>query len=397
MKSGKLTEFSRREIIQLCHSALDSRTLRLELLKRLRTVIPSDYVFFSTTDPTTQLFTSSVLDDAPTQVLGQFLENELLHDDFNKFLFLLRNHLPVGILSEQTRNELHRSRRYRDILEPMDLGDEMRAIFVNDEACWGTLCLHREQAEAGYTRAEADFLSQLTPHIADGLRKALLLDHASLAKTLDGPGTLILTDDLSVVAMTAVAEYWLMELADMDQGEKHPLPLAVRSVVASLQGIERGIGAADSTPKVRLRTPSGHWLMLYASRLRSSGSLEQISVIFEIAQPADIAPVIMQAYRLTKREGEVTQCVLRGWSTTEIATRLHISSNTVQDHLKAIFEKVDVGSRRELAGRIFSQQYQSHFLAGAPAPQDTSGRLTFPHHSSFHNRAGLFQAPDETK
>jgi DNA-binding NarL/FixJ family response regulator len=66
----------------------------------------------------------------------------------------------------------------------------------------------------------------------------------------------------------------------------------------------------------------------------------------------------MLAHELTKREGEVTQCVLKGWSTTEIAARLHISPNTVQDHLKAIFEKVAVGSRGELAARIFTQQHQ---------------------------------------
>ena len=84
----------------------------------------------------------------------------------------------------------------------------------------------------------------------------------------------------------------------------------------------------------------------------------QISVIFEIAQPAEIAPLMMQAYNLTKREGEVTQCVLRGWSTGEISARLHISQNTVQDHLKAIFEKVDVSSRGELAARLFMHQHQ---------------------------------------
>ena len=94
-------------------------------------------------------------------------------------------------------------------------------------------------------------------------------------------------------------------------------------------------------------------------RLRTSGTQPQISVIFEIAQPAEIAPLIMQAYDLTKREGEVTQCVLLGWSTSEISARLHISQHTVQDHLKAIFEKVAVGSRGELAARIFTQQYQT--------------------------------------
>lgn len=136
----------------------------------------------------------------------------------------------------------------------------------------------------------------------------------------------------------------------------------------------------EITPKVRLRTPSGHWLVLYASWLRGSGEQGQITVIFELAQPMEIAPLIMQAYQLTKRKGEVIQCILRGWSTSQIAATLYISSHTVQDHLKVIFEKVDVGSRRELAARIFTQQYQPHFLAGVLL--DATGRLTSQENSS---------------
>jgi DNA-binding CsgD family transcriptional regulator len=311
--------------------------------------------------------------------MSVFLENEFLQEDFNKFSDMLRNHQTVGVLSEATLRELHRSPRYRDMLTPMAMGDEMRAIFVTDAACWGTLCLHREQAEAEYTSAEAAYLSQLAPHIADGLRKALLLDNASLAKTPDGSGVLILAEDLSIVALNAAAEYWLMELLEMEHGDRHMLPVTLRTVVAGLQAVERRIVAADFTPKVRLRTRSGHWLVVYASRLKSSANQEQISVIFEIAQPAEIAPLIMQAYDLTRREGEITQCVLRGWSTSEIAARLHISQNTVQDHLKAIFEKVAVGSRGELAARIFTQQYQPQFQAGAPL--DASGQFISPKQS----------------
>lgn len=360
MKRAAFAELKRLEIIRLCHSALDSRTLRGEVLQCLRPIIPFDYAYFSTTDPATQLGTSSVLaEEPPSWCMSVFLDNEFLRDDFNKFSDMVRTQQTVGNLSEATGYEPGRSQRYRDMLMPMALEDEMRAVFVTDAACWGTLCLHRGKATTGYTAAEASYLSQLTPHIAEGLRKALVLTPLSLAVTPDGPGVLILNDDLSVVAATAAAEYWLMELKDVERADGYSLPVTVRSVVAGLKALERGVGPANAMPKVRLHTRSGQWLVLYASRLRSSTDQQQISVIFEIAQPAEIAPLIMQVYSLTKREGEVTQCVLRGWSTSEISARLHISQNTVQDHLKAIFEKVSVSSRGELAARLFMHQHQS--------------------------------------
>jgi DNA-binding CsgD family transcriptional regulator len=58
------------------------------------------------------------------------------------------------------------------------------------------------------------------------------------------------------------------------------------------------------------------------------------------------------------------QLVARGLSTAEISEAFHISSNTVQDHLKSIFEKVGVRSRRELVGRLFARHYQPHIAAG---------------------------------
>jgi DNA-binding CsgD family transcriptional regulator len=117
-------------------------------------------------------------------------------------------------------------------------------------------------------------------------------------------------------------------------------------------------------PRTRLRTASGHWLVLHASRLSGSSTQGQIAVIVEVARPVEIAPLIAQAYDLSGRESEIMQSVLRGWSTVEMTDTFHISSHTVQDHLKAIFEKVGVRSRRELVGQLFAQQYQPRIVSG---------------------------------
>ena len=78
-----------------------------------------------------------------------------------------------------------------------------------------------------------------------------------------------------------------------------------------------------------------------------------------------------RAYGLTAQERNVAEAVCRGLSTREIALRLRITSNTLQDHLKVIFDKTGVRSRRELTATILRQQYLPR--AKANSPLDAAG------------------------
>ena len=367
LDGSRSAERIRQEIVRLCHAGLDSRTFRVETVKRLRKLIPVDASFFATADPATLLFTGAVVDDVLARAAPRFVENEFMQEDAVKFARLARGRSPVGTLGAATRGELARSPRYQEILAPMDLGDELRAALVVGSKCWGFMCLHRERSSPNFTTAEAAFLAKLTPHVAEGLRTALLIGDARVASPPpDGPGLLLLGDDLSLAAVTPAAEGWLTEVAMSDWPSSSELPEAVYAVAARLLALERGSGHAppDLMPRTRLRTASGRWLVLHASRLRAADTEGRIAVIFEEARPAEIAPLIVDAYGLTKREGEITKLVLRGLSTAEVSGELHITPNTVRDHFKAIFDKVGVRSRRELVGQVFAQHYQPRMATG---------------------------------
>jgi DNA-binding CsgD family transcriptional regulator len=252
---------------------------------------------------------------------------------------------PVATLDSATRKDRAVSERYREIMRPLGLGDELRAALIVGGQCWGYLCLHREDHELGFTSAEAAVLARLSPHIAQALRTALLLPGPAVDPGLK-PGVVLLADDLSTVATTPEAEHLLSLL---DPGAL-PLPAPVYSVAAALRGIERN--GAGPPPSIRVRTRAGPWLTLHASRL--AGEAAHVTIVVEPVESRAAAPLMLSAHGLTAREAEVATLVLRGNPTRAIAATLHISANTVQDHLKAVFDKTGVRSRRDLVAMLLS-------------------------------------------
>jgi DNA-binding CsgD family transcriptional regulator len=344
-----------REIVRHCHSGLDVGRLQKQVLRSLRRLMPVDAAFFATADPETLLFTGAYAEEPLDAATPMFLANEFGCDDVNKFTSLAASARHVATLDGATRRDRRSSLRSRDIMQPLGLGDELRAALIVGQDCWGYLCLHRDDHPLGFTSWEAAMIARLGPHIAHALRQATLLHISTVSGDTASPGVVLLAKDLSVVAITADAEH-LISLIDDGGSTKLALPVAVYTVAVALEDVRRrGTAASHGLPSTRVRTKDGRWIRLHASRLHGADGEDRIAVVVEPIEARATVPLILSAYGLSAREAEVATLVLRGASTHAIVDTLHISQHTVQDHLKAVFDKAGVHSRRDLVGRLHGQ------------------------------------------
>lgn len=355
MTGADRRERVRQDIVELCYRGTDSMTLRREALASLRKVVSVDGTFFATVDPSTLLYASAFREGMPADVTPRFLHNEFAEDDVNKIRYLATAIQPVNWLDQATAGDRELSPRYREVMRPIGFGDELRAAIRADGWCWGFMCLHRQDGSGGFTGDDAAFVSALVPHLAAGLRRCAVAETVSIGTEIDGPGVFTVASDWSLGSATLAAQKWLAELAEEEGPQRGNLPISVYAVVEKLRGLCADDLANGIVPRVRVRAPSGRWLTLHGSYL--SGNRNEVVIVVEPSDRHDLAPLIIAAYGLTARESQVAQGLLLGEPTKEIATALRISAHTVNDHIKAIFDKTGSRSRGDFLGRIFAAHY----------------------------------------
>ena len=357
---------ARRQFVRLLHRGLDLAAFLEAADRTLVSVLPFDDSCWLTLDPATLLPTSHFTREHGIEVLMALAANEFLEDDLNKFADLARAKPPVGTLYAATQGDLHRSPRFTKVLAPYghEDGDELRAVFVDGDSAWGCVALHRHQGR--FHANEVALIADIGGYIAEGIRRAILTTALGGDDGTDPPGLILLREDDSVESLTPAASFWIGEILDStaDWGE---LPLIVASVAHRARQ-----ALAERTQEVaQARVPrrAGGWLILDAS-LMGDDPKGRVGVIVHPASAPQISGLIAEAYGLSKREREVTRLVLNGLSTREISERLTVSPYTVQDHLKAVFDKVGVRSRRELVAQLFLQHYAPRLQGGAKVGPD---------------------------
>jgi DNA-binding NarL/FixJ family response regulator len=379
----------RSEIVRLAHAGLDLHEFARDATRVLRRAVPFDGVAVVAVDPATALPVDKWKDNFVSDRAGwRLAEIELHESDVNKFSQLAAAGRRAASMSEATGGNLDRSRRYRELMRPEGYGDELRVICADDSGTWGQIVMHRERCAPNFTVRDVKLLASLSDAFAQGLQRVSLPREPAANAGVPDPGLLLIDDEDGIELADEAAAAWLDELRD--NGRWGRLPLVVTAVAKRARAIASG--HSDIAATARARTASGRWVLARGSVLRN-GTGSRTAVTLASARTPELAELIAAAYCLTARERRVTELVAQGLPTGAIATRLHLSTYTVQDHLKAIFEKVDVSTRGELVARLFLDHYQvdgrlSDPRQGEPLPAAWGNVPTGSRPSQANGRSG---------
>ncbi|MFK0192131.1 LuxR C-terminal-related transcriptional regulator [Kitasatospora sp. NPDC090308] len=372
-----------RRAVHAARRAADSVAVFEDAVPPLARALPFDLWAGVLLDPVTLLNVGgSFRHGVGAEWMPRMLDIEYRVGDANQMPHLSRMSTPVGSLASELDGRLDRSVRYRDIYRPQGLADEMRVLLRDAGRVWGALVLVRAADRPPFSPAELELGAALSGALGRALRRSLAAPTnpadgptagpaggpttdpvgRSVGGLLAGPAAVgpsaltLLSEEYAVLSQSPGAEARYGELAEA-RAHGTGLPASAYSVAAATLRSESG-GSRVCVP-----TLDGGLAAIEGWRLDTADGT-RVALTVGPAVPSDRIAALIHAYGLTPRECEVLAHVLRGSPTAEIADRLALSPYTVQDHLKAVFDKTGVRSRKELAGRLFFR----HYLPGPAAP-----------------------------
>ena len=333
----------RERLESLGASTLDCDSLRYEAVVLLRRVIGFDRWCWPLADPDTLIPLSGVAEHDYGPALPRALELEYSGDDFAAMDVLARRTSPAGSLSDETGGDLARSPRWDEVFRPVGIGDEAVIACRDALGCWGWLKAYRESAERPFAAHDLDLLAQVGPDLGAALRRTLARDRRTGSAAASPPGVIVLDHGLRPLSWTAGAHAWTDVLPAANVYAAFGMLPAMVYPVATLARSRNG----GSGSRALERAVDGRWVMIEAAALEGRGN-GAIAVTLRDATAGETFDRLCRIYALSRRERQVVAALAAGLDTRAAAERLSISRHTLQDHLKSVFAKIGVNSRREL-------------------------------------------------
>lgn len=223
------------------------------------------------------------------------------------------------------------------------------ALFANFAAygSWvASLQIYRRDPDTPFQRGEIAFMQLIGPAVGRAIDAGMKREHLEAQSGQEIPqssGVIVIDREGRLRFANPAGEFWRELL--QDTGEP-TLATPIASSIAALASL----GKPSAT--VVVNTPAGP-ARIEASP-ESSGHDVTLVITPERTPPP---PPLPAAWSLTPQESQVVAHLLQGDSNAQIASTLMISRNTVQTHLRHIYEKLNVNNRTQVLAAYFREGY----------------------------------------
>jgi DNA-binding CsgD family transcriptional regulator len=330
-------------LARLGGSTQDCGSIQREVIADLQRVLGFDRWCWPFADPDTLLPLSGIAEHDYGPGLRRALELEFSGCDFAAKDVLARRANSVGSLGSETGGDLARSPRWDEVMRPVGIGDIAAAACRDALGCWGWIEVYRDRGDRPFETDDLALLASAGASLGPALRRGSVAAAGRSSVDPGPPGVIVLDPELGVVTWTAAARAWIDALPAAQMFAAWGMLPAVVYPVATLSRSPATRGGAHALE----RCVDGRWVMIEAAPLEGDDQ-GRSAVTIRGAPPRETFDVLSRAYALTPRERSVVAAVLAGLDTHAVTERLFISRHTVQDHLKSVFAKIGIHSRREL-------------------------------------------------
>jgi DNA-binding CsgD family transcriptional regulator len=337
----------RERLERLGESGGDCESIRREAMTDLRRVLGFDRWCWPLADPETLLPSSGIAEHDFGPGVPRMLELEYSGDNFAAKQVVARRVNSAGALSVETGGDLSRSARWDEVMRPVGIGDVATAACRDALGCWGWIEVYRDSDDPPFAEDDLDLLSEVGLSLAPALRRSAMGTTEGPIIEPAQPGMIVLDRDLRPVSWTQGARTWIDALPSASLFARWSM---LPSVVYPAATLARS-GSERIQARALVHAEDGRWVMIEAACLEGERAGE-IAVNLRSAAPTETFSLLCRVYALSGREREVVALLVGGLDTQAVALRLFISPHTVQDHLKSVFGKVGIHSRRELLAKL---------------------------------------------
>jgi DNA-binding CsgD family transcriptional regulator len=330
-----------------CTRGLDSVALRRAVSRELLCYLRADAYCAMELDPVTTLPVHDVNYGWPPDYLAPLIENALFRSKTADPGYLRRHPRRAIILDELLGSVAPlRDPYFQFHVLPFGYRHEIRFMCISGALPRALFTFNRREECGTYEPRHLRLLEAVAPHVGAAMHAACV--RAALAER---PAT-----DTGVLVLGANGKLEIANAAGkrlLDGHRDHHPPLGLRVFLGLLGAAMRENRAPTVTTLSFTDDATKESYRAVSERSVDDDGRPRALVLLEPASALD-STAGLSRLGLTEREAAVVVEMLRDESLLASAARLGCAPATVTRHLKNVFTKLDVGSRRELALRLMT-------------------------------------------